>query len=53
MNSLKRNSAPVNKWKESPIFESGSYTMIGEEGHLDFIYDDSENLRFFPNKTQK
>ena len=43
----------VNKWKESPLFEYGGYTMIGEEGRLGFIYDDSENLRFYPNKTQK
>ena len=42
-----------HNWKESPLFESDSYTMIGEEGHLGFIYDDSEVLRFYPNKTQK
>ena len=41
------------KWKQSPLFESGSYTMIGEEGRLGFIYDDSEVLKFYPNKTQK
>ncbi|MCM3708217.1 MULTISPECIES: DUF4871 domain-containing protein [Cytobacillus] len=39
--------------KESPLFESGGYTLIGEEGRLGFIYDDSESLRFYPNKTQK
>ncbi|MEK4485657.1 hypothetical protein MHH81_08635 [Psychrobacillus sp. FSL H8-0484] len=27
--------------------------MIGEEGRLGFIYDDSEVLKFYPNKTQK
>ena len=43
----------VKKWKESPLFESGSYTMIGEERRLGFIYDDSEHLRFYPNKVQK
>jgi len=42
-----------HNWHESPLFESDSYTMIGEEGHLGFIYDDSEVLRFYPNKTQK
>lgn len=40
-------------WNESPLFDSGSYTMIGEEGRLGFIYDDSEGVRFFPNKAQK
>ncbi len=40
-------------WKESPLFESGGYTMIGEEGSLGFIYDDSEVVKFYPNKTQK
>lgn len=42
-----------HNWNESSLFESGSYTMIGEEGHLGFLYDDSEVLRFYPNKTQK
>lgn len=27
--------------------------MIGEEGRLGFIYDDSEVTRLYPNKTQK
>lgn len=42
-----------HNWKESPLFESGNYTMIGEEGHLGFIYDDREVTRFYPDKTQK
>ena len=42
-----------HNWNESPLFKSGSYTMIGEEGRLGFIYDDSEVDRFYPNKTQK
>lgn len=41
------------KWKESSLFKSGDYTMMGEKGRLGFIYDDSEVLRFYPNKTQK
>ena len=41
------------RWKQSPLFEAGGYTMIGEEGRLGFIYDDSEVLKFYPNKTQK
>jgi len=40
-------------WKESSLFESDGYTMIGEKERLGFIYDDSEVLRFYPNKTQK
>ena len=40
-------------WKESPLFESGSDTLIGEEGRLGFSYDDGEILRFYPDKTQK
>ena len=42
-----------NNWKESPLFESGGYKMIGEEGRLGFIYDDSEVVRFYPDKVQK
>lgn len=42
-----------NDWKESPLFESGGYTMIGEEGRLGFIYDDAEVVRFYPDKVQK
>ncbi|MDN4608132.1 hypothetical protein [Sporosarcina highlanderae] len=42
-----------DNWNESSLFTSGSYTMIGEEGRLGFIYDDSEVVRFYPNKTQK
>ncbi|MCM3393162.1 DUF4871 domain-containing protein [Cytobacillus oceanisediminis] len=41
------------KWNQSPLFKSGNYTMIGEKGRLGFIYDDSEVVRFYPNKTQK
>lgn len=40
-------------WEQSPVFESGGYTMIGEEGRLGFIYDESEVMKFYPNKTQK
>lgn len=42
-----------HNWNESPLFESDNYTMIGEEGRLGFIYDDSEGIRFYPNKVQK
>lgn len=40
------------EWEVSPLFKSG-YTMIGKEGRLGFIYDDSEVTRFYPNKKQK
>ncbi|GGB44709.1 hypothetical protein GCM10011409_22870 [Lentibacillus populi] len=40
-------------WKESPLFESNGYTMIGEKGRIGFIYDDSETTRFYPNKKNK
>ncbi|EIT86046.1 hypothetical protein A374_06991 [Fictibacillus macauensis ZFHKF-1] len=42
-----------DEWKESSLFESGSYTMIGEKEKIGFIYDDSENVRFYPNEEQK
>ena len=42
-----------HNWNESPLFESGGYTIIGEEGRLGFLYDDREVVRFYPNKTQK
>ncbi|WP_139311083.1 hypothetical protein [Paenisporosarcina indica] len=39
---------------ESPLFEAGGYTMIGEEGHVGFIYDNEDDVsRFYPNKKQK
>ncbi|MGF9975807.1 hypothetical protein ABE042_02140 [Viridibacillus arvi] len=40
-------------WKESSLFESGEYTMIGEKEKLGFIYDDSEVVKFYPDKIQK
>ncbi|RED55087.1 DUF4871 domain-containing protein [Cohnella lupini] len=40
-------------WKASSLFKSGSYTLIGEEGKIGFIYDDGEVSRFYPNKKQK
>ena len=48
-----QEEALQDNWKESPLFESGGYTMIGEEGRLGFIYDDGEGSRFYPNKTYK
>ncbi|GIP38186.1 hypothetical protein J31TS4_14660 [Paenibacillus sp. J31TS4] len=42
-----------HEWKVSPLFKSDSYTMIGEEGKIGFIYDDGEVVRFYPNKEQK
>lgn len=42
-----------HNWSESPLFKSDNYTMIGEEGRLGFVYDDSEPVRFYPTKTQK
>lgn len=42
-----------SEWKESALFESDGYTMIGEQGRIGFIYDDSETDRFYPNKEQK
>ncbi len=47
------DAVSAQKWEQSPLFTSGSYTMIGEEGRLGFIYDDSEVLRFYPDKQQK
>ncbi|PLT32838.1 hypothetical protein [Bacillus sp. V5-8f] len=47
------NKNQAQKWNQSPLFKSGNYTMIGEKGRLGFIYDDSEVVRFYPNKTQK
>jgi len=42
-----------DNWKESSLFESGSYTMIGEKDKIGFIYDNSEVDRFYPNKENK
>lgn len=53
-NSIEKKENKIqHNWNESPLFESGDYTMIGEEGRLGFIYDDSEVLRFYPNKVNK
>ncbi|MGN7479866.1 hypothetical protein ACTHOQ_18775 [Solibacillus silvestris] len=48
-----KEEAIQHNWNESPLFKSGNYTMIGEEGRLGFIYDDSEVVRFYPDKVQK
>ncbi|OEH91047.1 DUF4871 domain-containing protein [Bacillus solimangrovi] len=42
----------MEDWKESPIFESDNYTMIGEQERLAFIYGD-ETVKFLPNKVNK
>ncbi|MCM3784533.1 hypothetical protein M3231_16240 [Neobacillus mesonae] len=31
-----------DQWQESSLFKSGAFTMIGDEGKLGFIYNDSE-----------
>ncbi|MEG0416715.1 MAG: hypothetical protein RR565_11340, partial [Erysipelothrix sp.] len=49
----KKEEVTQHNWKESPLFESGGYTMIGEEGRLGFIYDDAEVVRFYPDQVQK
>lgn len=41
------------KWVESPLFSSEGVSMIGQDGRLGFIYDDSEVTRFYPGKVQK
>ena len=41
------------EWKESPMFKVNQYEMIGEEGRLGFIYDDTDVTRFYPNNDQK
>ncbi|MDN7240637.1 hypothetical protein QWY14_02495 [Planococcus sp. N028] len=51
--SLVLTKTDMSKWQESPLFDSGSYTMIGEEGRVGFIYDDSEVTRFYEDKKQK
>ncbi|BAK16731.1 uncharacterized conserved protein [Solibacillus silvestris StLB046] len=51
--SIGKNEKVIkNNWNESSIFESGGYTMIGEEGRLGFIYDDSEVVRFYLIKSK-
>lgn len=40
-------------WVESPLFKVNDYQMIGEEGRLGFIYDNTEETKFYPDKTQK
>ena len=40
-------------WEESPMFQVNDYQMIGEEGRLGFIYDNTEETKFYPDKTQK
>lgn len=42
-----------NEWEVSPLFQVENYAMIGEEGRLGFVYDDSDVVRFYPNKIQK
>ena len=47
------NEIVVDKWKQSPLFESGGYSMIGVKDKIGFIYDNSELIRFYPNKENK
>ena len=42
-----------DNWKESSTFESGSYTMIGKKDKIGFIYDNSIDIRFFPEEENK
>ena len=51
--SLVLTKTDESKWQESPLFESGSYTMIGEEEKAGFIYDGGEVVRFYENEPQK
>lgn len=44
---------PKHDWEESEIFYSGSYSMIGVEDRLGFIYADEEVTKFYPGKVQK
>lgn len=45
----------IKGWEQSPLFTAGIYKMIGEEGRIGFIYDDTktEPTRFYPNKPNK
>lgn len=40
-------------WEQSPLFEAGSYTMLGVKDTIGFIYEENELSRFYPNKEQK
>ncbi|MGN1402251.1 MAG: hypothetical protein ACI4XL_12205 [Bacillus sp. (in: firmicutes)] len=40
-----------SRWKESPLFTAGGYTMIGEVNKLGFIYD--EDVRFIAGQKNK
>lgn len=39
--------------KPSSLFDSNGYSLIGEKGEIGFIYDETETMRFYPNKIQK
>lgn len=41
------------EWVQSSLFESGSFSMIGVKNKIGFIYEDKDELRFYPNKAQK
>ncbi|MCM3718054.1 hypothetical protein [Fictibacillus phosphorivorans] len=43
----------LEEWKESSLFKSGGYTMIGEKDKIGFIYDNTEVVKFYPSKVQK
>jgi len=54
LTACQTQSKPENDdWVVSSLFKSDSFTMIGKEGKLGFIYDDSEVVKFYPNQTQK
>ncbi|WP_226536466.1 DUF4871 domain-containing protein [Fictibacillus halophilus] len=41
-----------NEWNESPVFESGSYKMIGEKNKIGFIYDPDVERIYLKKETK-
>ena len=51
--TMEETKMTKNDWKVSPLFKVGGLKLIGEEGRLGFVYDDSEFIRFYPKNVQK
>lgn len=51
--SVESKSVKVKDWKESSVFKSNGYPMIGEEERVGFIYNDSEVTKFYPHQEKK
>ncbi|GFZ80347.1 hypothetical protein GCM10008018_27460 [Paenibacillus marchantiophytorum] len=42
-----------DSWQVSSMFKNGDFILLGEQGKIGFIYNDTQVVRFYPGKKQK